>query len=79
MPIPLVKDQKSGKWVFDTAAGKDEIINRRIGRDELDVIKVCQAIVDAERDYAQRDPDGDGIPEYAQQFISDPGKKNGLY
>jgi len=78
-PIPVVNDDKHGKWVFDTDAGKDEIINRRIGRNELDVIQVTQAVVDAQREYAQRDPNGDGIPEYARKFISDPGKKNGLF
>ena len=59
--------------------GEEEILNRRIGRNELTVIQVCQAIADAQLEYAERDPDGDGIPEYAQKFISDPGKKNGLY
>ena len=79
VPIPLVKAEKSHKWIFDTQAGEEEILNRRIGRNELTVIQVCQAIADAQREYAERDPDGDGIPEYAQKFISDPGKKNGLY
>jgi len=79
MPIPIVRDEKNDVWRFDTAAGKEEILNRRIGRDELNVIQVCQAIVDAQIEYAQRDPNGDGEPEYAQKFLSDPGKKNGLY
>jgi hypothetical protein len=79
LPIPIVKDEKTGMWAFDTAAGADEILNRRIGRNELDVIQVCQAICDAQREYAERDPDGDGIPEYAAKFLSDPGEKNGLY
>ena len=79
MPIPLVKDSTSGSWSFDTAAGKDEIINRRIGRNELDVIQVCKAICDAQQDYVHRDPDHDGIDEYASKLISDPGQKNGLY
>jgi hypothetical protein len=79
MPIPLVKDDTSNKWKFDTDAGKDELISRRIGRNELDVIQVCKAICDAQREYAQRDPNNDGIPEYATKFISDPGTKNGLY
>src|SRR5262249_38171371 len=60
-------------------AGKDEVLSRRIGQNELDVIQVCQAIVDAEKEYAQRDPDKNGIPEYARKFLSDPGKRNGLY
>jgi hypothetical protein len=79
LPIPVVKDAKGGQWTFDTAAGKEEILNRRIGQNELNVIKVCQAIGDAEREYAQRDPNGQGIPVYARKFISDAGKKNGLY
>ena len=79
MPIPIVKDDKSGKWYFDTPAGIEEIVNRRIGQNELDVIEVCQAIVDAQRDYAMLDPNQDGVPEYARKIISDPGKRNGLY
>ena len=79
MPIPIVKDESQKKWSFDTETGKDEIINRRIGHNELTVIEVCKAIGDAQRDYAERDPNGDGIPEYARKFISDPGKTNGLY
>jgi Protein of unknown function (DUF2950) len=79
MPIPIVKTDDGSAWVFDTDAGKDEIINRRIGRNELDVIQVCKALCDAQREYARRDPNGDGIPEYATKCLSDPGKKNGLY
>jgi hypothetical protein len=79
VPIPVIKDADSGAWFFDTAAGKEEILNRRVGRNELTVIEVCRAIADAQREYAARDPDNDGIPQYAQKFISDPGKKNGLY
>ena len=70
-PIPL-KHQGNG-WRFDTRAGAQEIIDRRVGRDELDAIETCRAIVDAERDYAAV------FAEYAQKFVSDPGKKNGLY
>jgi hypothetical protein len=76
-PIPLVK-QGSG-WVFDAAKGRDEIRNRRIGRNELDAIQVTLAYVDAQREYAMKDRDGDGILEYARRFRSEPGKKNGLY
>jgi len=76
-PIPLVK--KGNLWVFDTASGKEEILNRRIGRNELDTIQVLLAIVDAQREYAMEDRDGDSLLEYAQKFISEPGKKNGLY
>jgi hypothetical protein len=79
MPIPLVKDDDGKSWLFDTDAGKNEIINRRVGNNELNVIEVCKAICDAEKEYARRDPDRDGVPEYARKFISDPGRKNGLY
>ncbi|HVT89170.1 MAG TPA: DUF2950 domain-containing protein [Tepidisphaeraceae bacterium] len=79
MPIPLVKDDATGKWHFDAARGRDEIINRRIGRNELDVIQVCLAIADAQSEYAVRDPENVGVPVYAQKFLSDPGRKNGLY
>jgi hypothetical protein len=76
-PIPIIKQEQ--QWIFDTAAGKEEILNRRIGRNELDTIQVMLAIVDAQREYAMKDRDGDGLLEYAQKFMSDPNKKNGLY
>jgi hypothetical protein len=76
-PIPVVK--KGQGWVFDTNKGKEEILNRRIGQNELNTIQVMLAIVDAQREYATKDPDRDGLPEYAQKFLSDAGKKNGLY
>lgn len=76
-PIPLVKTGK--KWHFDTRQGKEEIINRRIGRNELDAIQTCLAIVDAQREYATMDHNGDGLLEYAQQFQSTKGKTDGLY
>jgi len=79
LPIPLIKDEQKGTWFFDTSAGLDEILNRRIGQNELTTIQVCLAIVDAQREYAMDDPQGIGLPVYAQQFFSDPGKKNGLY
>jgi len=83
LPIPLVREKGKESdqyvWRFDTKAGKDEIINRRVGRNELDAIQTCLAIGDAQREYAIADPDRDGIPAYAQKFISDPGRKNGLY
>ena len=77
MPIPLVKAQAG--WRFDTRQGEKEILARRIGRNELAAIKVCLAIVDAEREYAALDPDGDGVPEYARKFVSAPGKRDGLF
>lgn len=76
-PIPVVK--KGETWVFDTQKGKEEILNRRIGENELNTIQVCLAIVDAQQEYARGDYDGDGLLEYAEKFRSDPGKKNGLY
>jgi hypothetical protein len=76
-PIPLVKEANG--WRFDTKEGKEEIINRRIGRNELDVIQVSLALVDAEREYYQRDPDGDKLLQYAQKLISTKGKRDGLY
>ena len=76
-PIPLVK--KGEAWFFDTIAGKEEILNRRIGRNELNAIQVCLAYVDAQREYVLKDRDGDRLLEYAQKFISNQGKKNGLY
>ena len=76
MPIPLVK--ADGQWHFDTAAGKEEIINRHIGKDELHAIGVCRAYVTAQRQYAAANPDAGGA-KYAQKFKSTPGKKDGLY
>jgi Protein of unknown function (DUF2950) len=76
-PIPLVKENAG--WRFDTQEGKEELLNRRIGRNELDVIQVSLAIVDAEREYYQRDPDGDKLLQYAQKLISTKGKRDGLY
>ncbi len=76
-PVPIVK--KGETWVFDTMAGKEELLNRRIGRNELNTIQTCLAIVDAEREYAMKDRDNDKLREYAQKFRSTPGKKDGLY
>lgn len=76
-PIPVMK--KGDGWVFDIARGREEILNRRIGETELYTIQVCRAIVDAQREYAIKDRDKNGLLEYAQKFRSDPGKKNGLY
>jgi hypothetical protein len=77
-PIPLKKDS-GGQWSFDTAAGKDEIVARRVGRNELAVIDVCGALVDAQAEYfSQRRSDG-SPKQFAVKFISDSGKQNGLY
>jgi hypothetical protein len=77
-PIPLRKND-GGQWFFDTAAGKDEILNRRIGRNELAIIEVCGAVADAEAEYFSQLHDGATTKQYALKFISDPGKQNGLY
>lgn len=77
MPIPLVKEGEV--WLFNTQEGKDEILNRRIGKNELNTIEVCQAYVDAQREYAMKDCDGNRLRDYAQRFASTPGKKDGLY
>ncbi len=76
-PIPLVK--MKNQWFFDTEAGKEEVLNRRIGEDELTAMLVCRTYVKAQREYVLRDWDGDGILAYAQKLRSDPGKKNGLF
>jgi hypothetical protein len=76
-PIPLKKTTNG--WCFDTAAGLEELINRRIGRNELDVLRAVRAYVDAQREYASRDRDNDGVLEYAQKFISSPSLTDGLY
>jgi len=76
-PIPLVKSGK--RWRFDTRAGMQEIINRRIGANELDTIQTCLAFIDAQLEYAMNDYDGNGHRDYAARFWSDPGTKNGLY
>jgi hypothetical protein len=76
-PVPIVK--KGENWLFDTLAGKEELINRRIGRNELNTIQVCLAYVDAQREYAMKDQDGDGLLAYAQKVWSTKGKKDGLY
>jgi len=77
LPVPIVK--KGEKWYFDAAAGKEEILNRRIGRNELSVIDVMRAYVDAQREYLSEDRDDDGVGEFAQKVRSDEGKKDGLF
>jgi hypothetical protein len=76
-PIPLVKT--GGQWQFDVQAGKEELLNRRIGHDELRALQLMRAYVDAQCEYAIRDHDGDGVLEYAQRLRSSPGKKDGLH
>jgi hypothetical protein len=77
-PIPLKKNS-DGKWFFDTAAGKDEVLNRRIGRNELAIIEACEAVADAQAEYFSYPHDGEKTKQYAVKFISDPGQQNGLY
>jgi hypothetical protein len=77
LPIPLVR--KDGMWRFDTVAGREEILARRIGKNELDAIQSCLAYVDAQNDYAAKDRTGAGTGVYAQRIVSSPGKKDGLY
>jgi hypothetical protein len=76
-PIPLVKDSTS--WHFDSKEGKEELLNRRIGRNELDVIQVCLAYVDAQREYYIRNPRRVALLQYATKFMSTKGKRDGLY
>lgn len=76
-PIPIVR--KGSVWRFDTAAGAQEILDRRIGRNELSAIETCRAYVDAQREYAARIPHSDGMLEYAEHFMSRPGSRDGLY
>ena len=77
-PIPLKKDA-AGSWYFDTKAGVQEILFRRIGGNELAAIRVCRALADAQNEYFSQTHDGDAVKQYAQRFISDTGKQNGLY
>jgi stage V sporulation protein SpoVS len=77
MPIPLVR--AADTWFFDTAAGKEEVLSRRIGKDEITAIGVCRAYVVAQREYASEDRDGSGVLRYAEKLRSTPGEKDGLY
>jgi hypothetical protein len=76
-PFPLLKTATG--WKFDSKAGAEEVLNRRIGRNERAAIQVCLAYVDAQREYATKDRDKDGLLAYAQKFISTPGEHDGLY
>jgi hypothetical protein len=77
LPIPLVQD--AGGWRFDTRAGEQQILDRRIGRNELSVIEVCRAYVQAQREYAQQQTQAGGPRAYAQHFMSHAGQHDGLY
>jgi hypothetical protein len=76
LPIPIVKKQE--KWLFDTKAGRQEILYRRIGSNELDAIAICRGYVDAQQEYALQKHDGTEVNQYAQRVISSPGKRDGL-
>jgi hypothetical protein len=76
-PIPLVR--KEGKWRFDTEAGREEMLHRRIGANELAVMEVAAAFVEAQREYASAGRDGQSAGAYAQRFVSEPGRQDGLY
>jgi hypothetical protein len=76
LPIPIV--EKRGKWYFDTKAGREETLFRRIGENELDAIRICRGFVEAQKDYAQEIHDNSGVNQYAQKIISTPGKQDGL-
>jgi hypothetical protein len=75
-PVPIV--ERSGRWLFDAKAGRDEILARRIGGNELDAIAILRGYVEAQYEYATEDRDGSGILQYAQKAISTPGKRDGL-
>jgi hypothetical protein len=78
-PFPIPLGRKAGKWSFDTEAGRIEILARRIGHNELDTIQTALAYVDAQDEYASKDRTGGGVGVYARRFVSEPGKKDGLY
>ena len=75
-PVPIVK--RNNQWVFDAKAGRQEILNRRIGRDELDAIQICHGYVEAQHEYALEKRQGYDVNQYAQRIISTPGKQDGL-
>src|SRR6476661_3436082 len=77
LPVPIVKQQ--GKWHFDSRQGRDEMLFRRIGANELDAIQVCRGFVEAQEEYASQVHDDSGVNQYAQKIISTPGKHDGLY
>ena len=76
LPIPIVRQK--GKWMFDTKVGRQEILNRRIGANELDSIAICRGFVEAQQKYSQEKHDDSKVNQYAQRIISSPGKHDGL-
>jgi hypothetical protein len=77
LPVPLAR--KAGKWRFDTARGRVEVLARRVGHNELSAVEVCRGYVEAQMEYAAHDRDKSGMLQYAQRIVSTPGKKDGLY
>src|SRR5436305_15039170 len=76
LPIPIVK--RKGKWSFDTKVGREEILNRRVGANELNTIEICRGFVEAQHEYAQEKHDDSKVNQYAQRILSSPGKHDGL-
>src|SRR5215475_11096977 len=76
LPIPIVK--QNGKWFFDTKVGREEILNRRVGANELNAIEICRGFVEAQHEYATEKHDGSKVNQYAQRVLSTPGKHDGL-
>ncbi|HEV3333618.1 MAG TPA: DUF2950 domain-containing protein [Bryobacteraceae bacterium] len=76
-PVPLVR--QNGKWYFDSAAGRREILAHRVGENEVNAVEVCRGYVEAQAEYASRDRNADGVLEYAQRIASSPGRQDGLY
>ena len=76
LPIPIVK--QNGKWFFDTKVGREEILNRRVGANELNAIEICRGFVEAQHEYAMEKHDGSKVNQYAQNILSTPGKHDGL-
>lgn len=78
-PFPFPLQQHGARWRFDSSAGVEEIVNRRVGENELDAIQSCLAFVDAQREYYSRNPQNEPLLQYAQKLASSAGKKDGLY
>jgi hypothetical protein len=78
-PLAIPLHQRQDGWVFDVAEGKEELLDRRVGNNELVAISVARAYVDAQREYAAEDPDGNGAHDYAGRLLSSEGKRDGLY
>jgi hypothetical protein len=76
-PVPVIR--RDGKWQFDSASGRTEILARRIGRNELNAMEVCRGYAEAQKEYATAAHDGDRVLKYAQNIVSTPGKRDGLY